>query len=66
VVVTCAGATAALRAATPSDGYRVEVGDRGPHEIEVTFKGPAETQVKARCRAGAPAFAVETDRSGED
>jgi hypothetical protein len=45
-------------------GFRVEVGSRGPEELEITFEGQGEegreTQVKARCESGSPVFDVET------
>jgi len=67
VVARCTGTRVWLLSATPNDGYQVEVGDRGPAEIEVTFKGRGETQVKARCSVGAPWFSTEpSNDSGAD
>ncbi len=61
VVVRCSGRAASLQSATPNDGYHVEVGGRGPEEVEVTFKGDrGEVQVKAVCSGGTPRFSTET------
>jgi hypothetical protein len=61
VTVRCSGRLASLQSASPDDGYRVEVGSRGPAEVEVTFKGGGrEVQVKGTCAAGAPRFATES------
>lgn len=64
LTVSCTGARAALVSASPADGWRVEIGDRGPDEVEVEFKQGeegAETHVKSRCSAGEPRFSVEED-----
>jgi cytoskeletal protein RodZ len=62
VTVRCSGGRAALQSASPSDGYRIEVGSRGPGEVEVTFRGEArQVQVKAVCVSGSPRFGTETD-----
>ena len=68
VVARCTGPRVSLVSATPNDGYQVEVGSRGPAEVEVTFKGGGETQAKARCSAGAPLFSIEphNDAGGDD
>ena len=63
VVAECTGARISLRSATPSDGYRVETGSRGPQEVEVSFHGGddrGQAQVKGVCRAGAPSFGAQT------
>lgn len=61
VTVRCEGARASLQWASPDDGYRVEVGSRGPEEVEVTFKGGArEVRVKGTCLGGSPRFATES------
>jgi hypothetical protein len=68
VVADCTGARISLRSATPSDGYRVETGSRGPQAVEVGFKGGddvGQVQVTGVCRAGAPSFDVRTER-GDD
>lgn len=60
VVVRCSAAKASLASATPSDGYRVEVGARGPGAVQVTFKGhEREVQVRAECAGEVPRFSVE-------
>ena len=68
MVAECTGGRISLRSATPSDGYRVETGSRGPQEVEVSFRGGddvGQVQVKGVCRAGAPSFAAQTER-GDD
>ncbi len=70
VVARCAGGRIALQSATPSDGYRVETGSRGPEEVEVSFQrgdGAAESQVQVTgvCRGGVPAFRSETEQGGD-
>lgn len=65
VTAACTGDRISLQSVTPSDGWGVEVGDRGPEHIEVTFRtggeDERETRVKAECSGGAPRFAVEVD-----
>jgi hypothetical protein len=64
VVASCTGVTVELQSATPADGYRVEVGSRGPHEVEVTFQlldESSQTQVKAVCAHDAPRFSTEVE-----
>jgi hypothetical protein len=60
VTASCTGGRVALQSASPADGWRVEVGARGPEEVEVTFKkggdDGSEVQVRARCSGGAPRF----------
>ena len=61
VTVRCSGLGASLQSASPDDGYGVEVGSRGPAEVEVTFKGGGrEMQVKGTCAAGTPRFSTES------
>ncbi|HET9759559.1 MAG TPA: hypothetical protein VFP51_07390 [Nocardioidaceae bacterium] len=61
VTVRCEGGRASLQWASPDDGYRVEVGSRGPEEVEVTFKGGArEVKVKGTCVGGSPRFVTES------
>ncbi len=61
VTVRCSGQGASLQSASPDDGYGVEVGSRGPAEVEVTFKGGGrEVQVKGTCAAGAPRFSTQS------
>jgi hypothetical protein len=52
--------------AQPADGFHAEVKAGGPDELEVEFEGREDDDggditVVARCRSGAPAFAVEAD-----
>jgi hypothetical protein len=65
VSASCTGSSVRLVSATPADGYRVEVGSRGPGEVEVTFQRADEssqTQVKAVCSSGSPRFSTEVER----
>ncbi|QWZ09033.1 hypothetical protein KRR39_04175 [Nocardioides panacis] len=65
VAVRCSGTSASLQSASPSDGYRVEVGSRGPGEVEVRFRADErEVKVRAECVAGTPRFSTE-NRGGE-
>ena len=74
VTVQCVGSRISLVSATPNDGWRVEVDERGPAEVEVEFKtggeDEREVKVRARCVGGAPKFTVESDEGdggeGED
>ena len=64
VTVSCRGATIDLRGAQPNAGWSVEVGNRGPEEVEVSFHrgdGGAEVAVHSRCRQGTPRFSTESD-----
>ena len=69
VAVRCLGGDASLRSASPSDGYGVEIGSRGPSEVEVTFRtrGDPDTEVhvKAVCVAGAPSFTSRVEADSE-
>jgi len=61
MTVRCSGGEASLQSASPDDGYGVEVGSRGPAEVEVTFKGSGrEVQVKGTCAAGTPRFSTRS------
>lgn len=65
VTTRCAGSVISLVRAVPSaDGYRVEVKDNGPREVEVEFEGRGqeteqETRVRAECVGGAPRYRVD-------
>jgi hypothetical protein len=64
VTARCSGAAIWLRIAQPDNGWRVEVEQSGPAEVEVSFRrGDADarvrTDVTAVCAAGAPTFTVE-------
>jgi hypothetical protein len=65
VTVRCTDKTIQLRIAQPDDGWRVEVGNAGPDEVQVIFRhgeddGEGGTQVTALCAAGTPVFKVES------
>ncbi len=63
--VSCTGARAALVSASPADGWQVEVGDRGPEEVESAFRSSgSEVQVRVRCSGGEPRFEVERTSDG--
>jgi hypothetical protein len=59
VTARCTGEEIALVAATPADGYSVEVKDRGPTQLQLEFErrgASAESRVSATCVAGVPVF----------
>jgi hypothetical protein len=62
VTARCKDAVISLVAATPADGYRVEIKDRGPVQLSFEFeRGEAdkETRLRATCVDGHPAFTKE-------
>ena len=65
VTASCRGSEIALQSASPSNGWRVEVGERGPQRVEVKFEQQgaeeSEVQVDARCSGGQPRFRVGDD-----
>lgn len=67
VVASCRGATISFRGAQPNSGWRVEVGSRGPEQIEVHFStnegadDEGEVELKAQCARGAPRFSTAGD-----
>ena len=66
VSIRCTGTTILLRIAQPDNGWRVEVNSSGPQNVDLNFRGGAddngpETQVRAACASGTPAFSVGTD-----
>lgn len=66
VVAECTGAAIRQASVQPDPGYRVEVGNPGPEELEVEFEGREDQEgshshVRAVCVAGAPRFSVETE-----
>ncbi len=66
VTAACTGTRISLRSVTPSDGWQLEVGDRGPERIEVQLnsggdENERETHVRAACSGGVPRFQVEAD-----
>ncbi len=68
MVAECSGSRIRLVAAQPDAGFAVEVGSRGPGEVEVSFHGRGdeerETQVKGVCVGGTPRFSAESERDG--
>lgn len=67
VAAACTGASVALKSAQPHDGWRVEVDNRGPDELEITFRaGEDETEVKIRCSAGTPILHSVSGDDGPD
>ena len=66
----CRGGVISLVAAQPDAGFAVDVVDRGPARLEVTFNGREEasgkgSHVTANCVSGVPTFQV-TPTGGED
>jgi hypothetical protein len=67
----CRDAAVSLVAAQPEGGYAVEVHERGPEELEVTFEAREDdsgqkSEVRARCEGGAPHFESRTEHAGGD
>lgn len=62
VIAECRDTTISLVSSSADPGFRVEVGDRGPEELELKFEGQGEegreTELKASCRGGIPEFEV--------
>jgi hypothetical protein len=59
VTARCTDGEIALVAATPSDGFGVDVKDRGPTQLLLEFErkdAQAETRVRATCVDGSPEF----------
>lgn len=64
VSVRCTGTTIRLRIAQPANGWRVEVNESGPFEVELEFtrgedESGGESRVSAVCNKGAPQFSLE-------
>ncbi len=67
VSASCVGSMISLVYATPANGWRLKVSDRGPEKIEVKFSGSASsTSLKATCVAGVPQERVEVEAEGSD
>ncbi len=73
VTARCTGSRIALAAATPADGWRMQVDERGPGRIEVEFRSATSDRaedesedhgdsvdVRAECAGGVPRFRVDT------
>jgi hypothetical protein len=70
VAVRCRGPVASLAAATPADGWGVEVADGGPDRVEVELRREdpdGRARVRAECVRGIPGFSVDTaiDSTGD-
>ena len=62
VVVQCNGDAIALQAATPANGYTVEVDEGGPEEVKVEFESEeTDAEVEAMCAGGTAQFDAEED-----
>jgi hypothetical protein len=69
VVVRCRGPVASLAAATPADGWAVEVADRGPERVEVELRRDdpdGRARLRAECVRGIPGFTVDTALDSPD
>jgi hypothetical protein len=67
VTVTCSGAQATLKGASPADGWSYEPGDESGDSVEVKFSnGTTEVQVRGSCVGGTPQFTVESGSSSDD
>ncbi len=59
VTARCTDAAISLVAATPSDGFGVDVKDRGPTQLLLEFErkdAEGESRVRATCVDGSPVF----------
>lgn len=67
VTAQCTDATIRLVAATPDDGWTVEVGSPGPEHVEVELhRSGSETRVRAACSGGVPVQLADESRSDHD
>ena len=76
VTARCTGGTISLVSATPADGWRMEVEDRGPSRVRVELRSldrsredgddhsgsgdGDEVEVRAECSGGVPGFRVDS------
>jgi hypothetical protein len=61
-VVQCNGDAITLQAATPADGYEVEVDESGPEEVKVEFESEeSDAEVEAVCAGGTAQMHAEQD-----
>lgn len=68
VRVTCRGPSISLTGASPNPGWRINIGSRGPQEVEVELEkqgGERHTQVRAVCSGGTPRFTVHNEGEGD-
>jgi hypothetical protein len=66
VVAECTGDAIRKLSVLADPGFRVEVGNPGPEQLEVEFEGRedeegSESKVRAVCVAGEPQFSAETE-----
>ena len=62
VVVQCNGDAISLQAATPANGYEVEVDEDGPEEVKVEFESEeTDAEVEAICAGGTAQVHAEED-----
>ncbi len=71
VTARCRGAAVSLVSAQPDAGFAVEVGDRGPEQLEVKFEGREDesgrhTELRAVCAGGVPRFTSQSESEGGD
>ncbi len=63
VIAECRDTAISLVSSSADPGFRVEVKERGPEELDLAFEGQGEegreTEVKARCLDGVPEFEVD-------
>ncbi len=64
VVAQCERAVISVISAAPADGFRAEVKNGGPEELEIEFEGREDetghgATVRARCVSGVPDFRAE-------
>jgi hypothetical protein len=61
VTVLCDGSSISLQAASPANGYSVEVRERGPEDVDVRLESEdEETDVEAECVGGRAAFDISS------
>ena len=59
VTVACDGSTISLQAASPANGFTVDVREAGPEEVDVRMEAEDEkADVEAECQAGRAVFDV--------
>jgi hypothetical protein len=67
VAASCTGAAVSLKSAQPTNGWQVEVKDRGPEELEVAFRSDEdETEVTIHCSGGVPVLHTGGDDGSDD
>ena len=71
MVAECAGSVISLVSASADTGFRAEVGNRGPEELEVEFEGREDesgkhAKVRGECAGGTPRFTSEVESEGAE